>query len=461
MKTKRFFSVFLLVVLIMSLWAMPYAAADNTSVLPEDPDIQCRAALLIDAHTGLPVYAKNEHQEMYPASLTKIMTALLVLEAVDSGRLSLTQELTASYSALNTGLSADGSTANIKEGEVMTLEQYLTCMLVVSANEACNVLAEAVSGSIGAFVDTMNERAKELGCVNTHFVNTTGLHDSQHYTSAWDLYLITQEAMKHETFMRICDTATATIPATNLSEARTLRTTNYLIGSWYSRGYLNSDAHGIKTGSTSEAGHCLVSSATKGSLSFISVVLGGDRVTLENNEIRTYSFYDTNLLFKWAFDNFSYKTVMEGQTKIQEVPVSLSKIDHVLAVAAEDTEILMPNALAVEDLTQRVTLLADVVEAPVKAGQKLGTLEMCYGDTVYATVNLLADNDVEASKLLTFWRDVQLFFAKTSVRVVLIVLAVLIAALLIWKLLFSRRRYRYGRSVGRSRSSNYRGRRRH
>lgn len=462
MKTKRFLSIFLLIVLAMSLWSAPTAAADETEgpVLPDDPELQCQAALLVDANTGLPVYAKNEHEEMYPASLTKIMTALLVLEAVDSGTLSLDQQLTASYTALNTGLSADGSTANIKEGETMTVEQYLTCMLVVSANEACNVLAEAVSGSVDAFVDAMNEKAAALGCVNTHFANTTGLHDSQHYTSAWDLYLITREAMTHDAFLRICDTATATIPATNLSDARTLHTTNYLIGAWYSRGYLNSDAHGIKTGSTSEAGHCLVSSATRGSLSFISVVLGGDRVTLENGEIRTYSFYDTNLLFNWAFDSFSYQTLMEAQTVIQEVPVSLSKDDHVLAVAAGDVEVLMPKALSAGDMKQSVTLLQETVEAPVTAGQKLGTLALSYDGTVYATVDLLAFNDVEADRLLTFWRDVQLFFAKTSVRIALVVLAVLIAALLVWKLLFSRRRYRYGRSVGRSRSSNYRGRRR-
>lgn len=462
MKTRRFFSVFLLMVLVMSLWAAPFASADDTEkpVLPEDPDIQCKAALLVDANTGLAVYAKNEHQELYPASLTKIMTALLTLEAIEDGKLAMDQEVTASASALE-GLSADGSSANIQVGETMTVENLLYCMLVVSANEACDILAETVSGSVSAFVDAMNAKAAELGCKNTHFVNPNGLHDSQHYTSAWDMYLITKEAMTYSDFMRICDTATYTVPATNLSDARTLHTTNYLIGAWWSRGYLNSDAHGIKTGSTSDAGHCLVSSATRGSLSFISVVLGGDRVTLENNEIRTYSFYDTNQLFNWAFENFTYQTVMEGQKEIREVPVSLSKIDHVLAVTAEDTEVLMPKVLKPDDLEQRVTLLEETVEAPVNAGQKLGTLELVYDGTVYAAVDLLASNGVEASKLLTFWRDVQLFFAKTSVRVVLIVLAVLIAALIVWKLLFSRRRYRYGRSVGRSRGSNYRGRRRH
>lgn len=446
----------------MSLWAAPFASADDAEkpVLPEDPDIQCKAALLVDANTGLAVYAKNEHQELYPASLTKIMTALLTLEAIEDGKLAMGQEVTASASALE-GLSADGSSANIQVGETMTVENLLYCMLVVSANEACDILAETISGSVSAFVDAMNARAAELGCKNTHFVNPNGLHDSQHYTSAWDMYLITKEAMTHPDFMRICDTATYTVPATNLSDARTLHTTNYLIGAWWSRGYLNSDAHGIKTGSTSDAGHCLVSSATRGSLSFISVVLGGDRVTLENNEIRTYSFYDTNQLFNWAFENFTYQTVMEGQKEIREVPVSLSKIDHVLAVTAEDTEVLMPKVLKPDDLEQRVTLSEETVEAPVNAGQKLGTLELVYDGTVYAAVDLLASNGVEASKLLTFWRDVQLFFAKTSVRAVLIVLAVLIAALIVWKLLFSRRRYRYGRSVGRGRGGNYRGRRRH
>lgn len=464
MKTTRFLSVFLLIALVMSLWAVPFAAADESDsappTLPAEPELNAKAALLMDAHTGAVVYAKNEHQELYPASLTKIMTALLVLEAIDSGKLSMDQELTASASAFE-GLSSDGSTANIQVGEIMTVENLLYCMLVVSANEACDILAEAVSGSVDAFVDAMNAKAQELGCKNTHFANPNGLHDSQHYTSAWDMYLITKSALEYEDFLTICDTATITIPATNLSAARTLHTTNYLIGSWYSRGYLYSDAHGIKTGSTSEAGHCLVSSATRGSLSFISVVLGCDRVTLENNEIRTYSFYDTKQLFDWAFDNFSYQTIIEESEMLQEVSVSLSKIDHVTVHPAQDVEVLMPKTLSPGHLERSVSLKADPVDAPISEGDVLGTLTLSYDGKEYATVNLLALNDVEASKLLTFWRDVRLFFSKTSVRVAAVILLVLILALLIWKLLFSRRRYRYGRSVGRGRGSNYRGRRRH
>lgn len=456
MKATRFFSVFFLMALVVNLLAFPVSAAETS--LPADPDIQAKAALLVDANTGNIVYAKNEHQELYPASLTKIMTALLVLEAVDSGKLSLDQQLTASDSI--TDLDADGSSAGIKVGEVMTVEQLLYCMLVVSANEACVILAEAVSGDVDTFVDAMNEKAKALGCENTHFVNPTGLHDSQHYTSAWDLYLITQEAMKHEDFMRICDTGDITLPATNLSEARSLHSTNYLISVWRSRGYYNTDAHGVKTGSTDAAGHCLVSSASKGSLSFISVMLGCEQLHLEGNEIRTMSFYETNRLFDWAFNNFAYQTVLTSDEILKEVAVSLSKIDHVTVHPAEDVEVLLPKGLAAEDLERTITLKSDPVEAPISAGDVLGTVTLSYDGTDYATVDLLALNDVEASRILTFWRDVKAFFSQTAVKVVGIILLAAVVALLVWKLVFGRRRYRYGRSVNFRSRRGYRGRRR-
>lgn len=456
MKATRFFSVFFLMALVVNLLAFPVSATETS--LPADPDIQAKAALLVDANTGNIVYAKNEHQELYPASLTKIMTALLVLEAVDSGKLSLDQQLTASDSI--TELDADGSSAGIKVGEVMTVEQLLYCMLVVSANEACVILAEAVSGDVDTFVDAMNAKAQALGCENTHFVNPTGLHDSQHYTSAWDLYLITQEAMKHEDFMRICDTGDITLPATNLSEARSLHSTNYLISVWRSRGYYNTDAHGVKTGSTDAAGHCLVSSASKGSLSFISVMLGCEQLHLEGNEIRTMSFYETNRLFDWAFNNFAYQTVLTSDEILKEVAVSLSKIDHVTVHPAEDVEVLLPKGLAAEDLERTITLKSDPVEAPISAGDVLGTVTLSYDGTDYATVDLLALNDVEASRILTFWRDVKAFFSQTAVKVVGTILLAAVVALLVWKLVFGRRRYRYGRSVNFRSRRGYRGRRR-
>lgn len=453
MKIRRFLSVFLLTALTASLWAAPRAAA------LEPPEIQCKAALLVDAHTGAVVYAKNEHQELYPASLTKIMTCLLALEAIDKGKLDMNQAVTATASALE-GLPSDGSTAGIQAGEVMTVEHLLYCMMLVSANEASQILAETISGSVAAFVGEMNAKAQALGCKNTHFVNPHGIHDSQHYTSAWDMYLIAKEAMKYEQLMSICDTPTVVIPATNVSAARTLRTTNYLIGSWYTRGYLNGDAHGIKTGSTSQAGHCLVSTATRGTRSFISVVMGGDRVKLEDNETRTYSFYDTNQLFNWAFDNFTYQTLLREDDMVLDVAVSLSETDHVVVHPRGDVEVLLPGDIAPEDMERDVVLKADPVEAPVAAGDVLGTMTLSYDGVEYAAVDLLALSDVEASRSQIFLRDLKLFFGKTAVKIAIAVLAALVILLAAWKLIFSRRRYRYGRSVGRSRRNGYRGRRR-
>ena len=458
MKTNRFFALFLALVLSLCLFPAAYAASDEKPALPADPDILAKAALLVDANTGAVAYAKNEHQELYPASLTKIMTALLTLEAIDAGKLSMDQELTATATALE-GLSTDGSSAGIKVGETMSVRNLLYCMMVVSANEACDILAEAVSGSVSAFADAMNAKAVDLGCENTHFVNPNGLHDPQHYTSAWDMYLITKAAMEYPDFMTICDTAAYTVPATNLSGERKLYTTNHLLSNWRVIGYRNTEAHGIKTGSTDAAGHCLVSSAMRGSLHFISVILGADRV-VENGVGNIRSFSETTRMFNYGFDNFTYKTIVEEKEIIQEVPVSLSKMDHVTVHPAQDIEVLLPKVLGAGDLERTITLEAPV-EAPVEKGQKLGTMVLSYDDVTYASVDLLASFDVEASKLMTFWRDVKVFFAKTSVRVGIIVLVVLIVVLVLCKLLFGRRRYRYGRSVSRRGGGNYRGRRRH
>ena len=457
MKTKRFFSLFLALLMSLMLAPSALAAGDEAPVLPAEPEILAKAALLVDYTTGSVVYAKNEHEELYPASLTKIMTALLTLEAIEEGKLTMDQELTATASALE-GLPSDGSTAGIKVGETMSVRNLLYCMLVISANEACDILGENIAGSVDAFVDMMNAKAEELGCENTHFANPNGLHDPQHYTSAWDMYLITRAAMEYEDFMTICDTASYTVPATNMSEERKLYTTNHLLSNWRVIGYRDTRAHGIKTGSTDDAGYCLVSSAMKGSLHFVSVILGAERVEVDGvGDIRSFSH--TSRMFDYGFSNFTYKTIIDEMEAIQEVPVALSKIDHVTVYPAETTEVLIPKVLEPEDL-DRTIILQDPVDAPVVKGQKLGTLELSYDNVVYASIDLLAGFDVEASKLMTFWRDLTDFFAKPVVKIIGIVLLALLVVLVVLRLILGRGRYRYGRSMGRRGRSGYRGRRR-
>jgi len=455
MKKRRLLSVFLLLGLALTMLAPQRAAA------LDEIEIDARAALLVEANTGEILYAKNIHQENYPASITKVMVALLVFEAIDEGRLTMDTPVTASETAA-AALPAGATTANIQPGEVLTVEQLLYCLLIPSANEAGNILAEAVSGSIEAFVARMNGRARELGCENTHFVNPHGLHDDDHYTTAWDIYLITAEALKHDRFLEICNSKSYELPPTNLSAKRTFHSTNYLISNWYALGYLYNGAQGIKTGTTPEAGRCLVSSAVRGSRRLISVVLGAERVQQPNGKYLVKCFSETARLFDYGFDNFTSKTILTASEPIREVPVTLSgEANYVVVHPAETLKRMLPNDLAPEDLTRTVTLHSESVEAPVAAGDELGTITLSHGDTVYGTVPLLALTDVSASWVLVAQRDALAFLAQKWVKLAGLGLVLLILLIAVLRIALSNRRRRYGRRRRQDYSrTGYRGRRR-
>ena len=453
MKFRRFCTVFLLLALLLTqLWPV-------TAYAVEDIQLDAKAALLVDGATGTVLLDQDAHTKQYPASITKVMTALLVFEAIDRGELRLSDSITASANSV-AGLPDDASTADIVAGETLTVEQLLYCLLVVSANEVSNILAEAVSGSVTAFVALMNQRAQELGCENTHFVNTSGLPDNEHYTTAWDIYLFTREAMKYDEFMTIVNTKAYDVPATNKSEARELHSTNYLISNWRATGYLYSGAQGIKTGSTDAAGYCLVSSAVRTDRQLISVVLGARLMTDSDGSYKVGSFTETARMFDWGFDNFTTKTVLTEDEMIQEVPVALSKETAQVAVhPAYTAEAVLPDDLEPEDLVRTVTLDADVVDAPVSAGQQLGTITLSYGDVDYATVPLLAVADVNASRFLIVKHALKEFFSRTIVKVLVVVLVILVVLVLLFgKTVMRRRRYGSGRGR-RRRHRSYRGRR--
>ncbi len=449
MKIRRIVSLFLLSILMTGLLLTPQAAA------LEAIDTKATAALLVDLDGDMVLYAKNETQKRFPASITKVMTALLVLEAVDEGKLSLTQEITAKESAFK-GLDPDGSSAGIEPGETMSVENLLYCMLLVSANETCHILAEAVDGDVPTFVEHMNRRAQELGCTNTHFVNPSGLHNPDHYTTAWDIFLIAREAMKNETFMKLCNTVAYEVPATNKSEPRELHTTNSLISNWRILGYLYDGASGIKTGTTEEAGHCLVSSASRNGRTLICVVLG-----CKGNDNTIESFSETARLYDYGFNNFSTQTVLEKNEMIQEVPVALSKESSAVVVhPAHDATAILPNDVKPEDLTRTVTLNAETALAPIAAGDVLGKITLSYNDRECATVDLLAQYDVSASRFLTVKYQILQFFHKTLVQVILVLLVLLAAGIFVW-IKFFRPNRRYGaRRPQYKGHRSYRGRRR-
>ncbi len=458
-KNRRFLSFFFSLVILLTLAAPAYAAKDDVG----DWEVAAKAALLIDPDTEEVLYARNIHERLYPASLTKIMTCLLVLEAIEEGALSKEDVLTASELAV-TSIPPDGSTAGIKVGEELTVESLLYCIMLSSANEGCNILAEAVSGSIDAFVEKMNRKAASLGCEDTHFCNTNGLPDSDHYTTAWDLYLITKEARTYQDFMPLVGTIYYEVPATNLSDMRKLRTTNNLITNWHTTGYLYRGAEGIKTGSTSAAGYCLVASASRSGRSLLSVVLGAERIKLEDGTILTQSFSETIKLYDWGFDSFSRQIILEADELVGEVPVELSQEQNSVKVhPAQEIERLLPNDINPSvDITRTITLEQESVEAPVTKGQVLGTITLSSGGTEYATVDLLADEDVAASRLLVFRRDLLEFLHRPAVWLAAGGTLVAVALILVLRTVLKARRRRYSRasSHGRRNSSGYRGRRR-
>ena len=456
MKTRRFFSLFFCLLLLLALPETALAAKDDTGEL----DVEAKAAFLADPETGEILYARNIHERLYPASLTKVMTTLLVLEAVDDGRLSMDQVLTASQEAIEL-VPADGSNAGIKIGEEMKVEDLLYCVMLVSANEGCNILAEAVSGSVDAFVEDMNERAAAIGCEDTHFVNTNGMPDVNHYTTAWDLYRITLEARKHPDFMPLAGSIYHEVPATNLSDARKLYTTNYLISTYRTDYYRYPGADGIKTGSTSDAGYCLIASATRSGRSLVSVVLGAERIKDEEGATITKSFTETAKLFDWGFNNFSRQVILSEGESIAEVPVTLSQeVNYVKVHPAREVERLIPNNIdPALDIQRECTFVSESVEAPIQRGQVLGQITLSYGDKVYDTVNLLADSDVSASRLLVFQRDVMLFLQKPAVRYSAAGAVGLVVMIAVLRLFFRSKR-RKPKSRSGARSSGYRGRRR-
>ena len=287
-----------------------------------DEKLQANCVLLADEDSGQYYYTRNIDAKAYPASLTKIMTLLLAVEAVERGDVNLSDTVTA-YDDCNADMVEGASNADIKVGETMTFEDFLYCAMISSANEACNVVAEYVCGSISAFVQRMNERAQALGCTGTHFVNPHGLPNDDHYTTAHDLYRITKEALSHELFATICNTVKHTVPATNLSDERTLSNTNGLINpeSPMYRGYYYEYAKGVKTGHTDAAGYCLISTAEKDGVRLLCVVLGGKGTTRANGTTDFGSFSDTLTAYRWVFANYGWRDIVSASDLICEVPV--------------------------------------------------------------------------------------------------------------------------------------------
>ena len=353
-----------------------------------------RSVLVGDMESGRLLFAENAYTRSEPASLTKIMTLLLAVEAIERGEASLNDNVTASLNC-NFDLTDDSSTARIHAGETMPLEELMYCAALASANEACNIIAEHIAGSAESFVQRMNDRASELGCTGTSFKNTHGLPAAGHCTTARDLFVIANEAMRHELFAKLVGTAEHTVPATNTSSERRLLNSNALLTSKspYGDGYTYDGAIGVKTGRTEAAGLCLVGAAERNGLQLMTVVLGASKSEESSNGVG--SFVDTKTLLDWAFENYSRRSIISSADIVATQPVLSGERRGKLDLRpATDITALVPNDLSADDLDMQINLYSDSV-ADAAPGTELGEMTVSDPDgTVYGTVKLVAAGTV-------------------------------------------------------------------
>jgi D-alanyl-D-alanine carboxypeptidase (penicillin-binding protein 5/6) len=420
MKTRRFFSLVLLLCMMTGILA-PSAAALET------PTLNGQAALLIDLDAGRVLYGYNMDAERAPASLTKVMTVLLALEALDAGRVELDEMITAQDDCLE-GMEEDSSTSGLAPGVVISMRDLLYCALLQSANEACNILGRYLAGSISGFVEQMNRKAEQLGCKHTHFSNTNGLPAEDHYSSAYDQYLIFVEAMKHPLFMEISNTASYQAACTAVNNGEPIGNSNALINitSTYSNGgrYLYEGASGGKTGYTRAAGYCLISTAQRNGVRLLAVAMGCDGAL--NAQIEDYyNFIDSRTLYDWGFDNFSYRTLLNSNEVVERQYVELAEGDAVAMLRpADELRALMPNEVTDENIRREITLYNETLRAPIAAGTVLGEVKVYVGSSLYGSSKLINGSAIELSRNAYLARRIGEILSKGWVIALLSILTV-------------------------------------
>ena len=352
-----------------------------------EPDVSAPSAILMEEATGEVLYEKNAHERLAPASVTKIMTLLLVMEALESGRIGWDDTVTASAAAAAKG----GSQIYLEENEQLPLEEMLKSVVISSANDCATALAEHIAGSESAFVQMMNERAEQLGMTDTHFVNCTGLDDgpdaAEHLTTAYDIALMSRELLKHEEIKKYTTIWMDTVRNGEFGLSNTNKLVRFYDGTT-----------GLKTGYTSAAGHCLSASAKRGGMELIAVVLHCDS--------SPHRFESAKALLNYGFANYALVTP-QPEEAIGAVPVRLGTQESVTPVLQTDAPVLVDKALAAS--AKSTVQLAGQVTAPVEQGQTLGMLTVKAGDQTLAEIPLVAP---EAIPALTWW-DVFLPMLKT------------------------------------------------
>lgn len=367
---KKLISVFLCLLISLSgtIYCFAEEKENNTTAPFEDFS---KSSILMCADTGDIIYENNAYEHLSPASVTKVMSMLLILEALESGKISLSDEVVTSKNAVAMG----GSQIWLEEGEKMTVDELLKAVAVASANDACTALAEYIAGSTTSFVSMMNERAKELGLENTNFENCTGLDDTatNHYSCAYDIAVISREVMQHEL---IKDYTTIWLDYLRNGETE-LNNTNKLVNTY-------NGITGLKTGTTSKAGFCVCATAERDGMSLISVVLGAD--TSEDR------FTSASNMLDYGFANYQIIVPEIDETQISTVKVINGIEKSVMPIYDETDKILVKKGG--EDITYEYKTEPSV-SAPVKSGNKLGEIIIKSGNETIRTVKLYSGKNID------------------------------------------------------------------
>lgn len=379
--------------------------------------------ILIDAASGRVLFESESQKRMYPASTTKIMTALLAFEAIERGELTLDTQVQVTAEMLKDS-DPDGSNIALKEGEVMSMDNLLKGLMVASGNDAACAIAAQVGKSIPEFVDMMNSRAAELGCTDTHFVNPNGLHDDEHYTTAADMAKIARAAMSLEKFKKIADIAHLKIPPTNMTEKeRYYINTNGLLSTMRYTTYYYKYATGIKTGHTSKAGNCLVASATRDGIDLIGVIFGGAGVA--------DSHKDNIEMFDWGFETYTYIRALQKGDMPCEVRVKLGKsTDSLTLSVAESVNVIVPKGTAAEALEVRPNI-PDSVSAPITAGTEIGSVSVFLNGEELGNGVLVASREVERSFFWPVMAAADALWSNTVTRTVIFIILIGAAAFIL------------------------------
>lgn len=408
----------LLLILIMLCFSIPANAYQINGF-----EMHHEAGLIVSLDTNTVIYSKNADKKMYPASITKLMSALVMVDEIsDLEGTVITYTKEANYQILGTG----SVVLNLKIGEEMTADDMLAALLISSCGDVAYAIAEHVGGSTEGFVRLMNEKAQELGMDNTVFTDPVGLHDDDHYTTANDIFKMAVAAFDNKLIKELCAKSRYTLGATNMAGERTIVTSNMLLNPNSNVYYTYAGAG--KTGYTDKAGRCLVSTAKYKGYEYMSIVLN----TATPDGVR-YDFIDTANMFRWAFNSFEYKSVFDSNTPVTEAPISLSsETDHLPICFSGGLKALLPKEADASTIDFKIHLTKPEFEAPIKKGDLVGTADIYYAEEKIGTLDLVAGQTVDASPVLVFFKAVGDFLTSGFMKIVYIALTVLAVAFILW-----------------------------